>query len=513
MLKDVARSSAKKISHRRRVTGCFVIIVLIIIVFSVNSSYQLHRVTQGYAQLHYHPMAVSNAAEAIQLHLAGMRLNLQVLLRVENSHIRQQKISVIEAAETAIYEEYDIIFKRFLGERRVIDSSLALFINWRPLRDKLFKLLNQGQLQQAKIVHANSAVQYLDELQENLVALEHLAHHRIDSYQQRSEQISDRVILITIVLSIFSIVSVSGLIFNVWRSISMTEHHRVRRQRLIDQQICIATLSTEGRVEDVSSALCQLFDRTSDELLSSTGRFFLGPGNKARLLEKSILAKISQGGHWSGEISFTSRQGEAVWVESSIRPSFDDESNIVGYTNILHDITNKKLANIDKLTGLLNRRSFDEVLTREISLAVRNEHALALTILDIDYFKYFNDSYGHPEGDVALRKISDLLSQCMQRPSDFVYRLGGEEFGILTSAQNLAKTELFLESIRQKVLQLQIPHRKSTVSDRLTISLGAAVLQGEGGSWQQLYKAADKALYQAKQRRNSVIVKSFNAQH
>ena len=171
------------------------------------------------------------------------------------------------------------------------------------------------------------------------------------------------------------------------------------------------------------------------------------------------------------------------------------------------------MANIDKLTGLLNRRSFDEVLTRQISLAVRNQHAMALTILDIDYFKYFNDRYGHPEGDIALRKISDLLTECMQRPSDFVYRLGGEEFAILTSAQDLVKTQLFLDSIRQKVLQLQIPHSKSKVSDWVTVSFGAAVLHGEGGSWQQLYKAADKALYQAKQQRNLVVVKSFNPEH
>ncbi|MCJ8340944.1 MAG: diguanylate cyclase [Pseudomonadales bacterium] len=513
MLKDVARNSAKKILQRRKVTGCFVVIVLIIIAFSINTSYQLYLVTKGYVMLHNHPMAVSHATQAIQLHLAGMRLNLQVLLLVENSSIRQQKISVIEAAETAIYKEYDNIFKRFLGERQVIDDSFALFINWRPLRDNIFNLLDQGKLQQAKVFHAGTGVEYLDKLQANLVALEHLAHYRIDRFQARSEQISDRVILITILLSIFSILAVSALIFNVWRSISMTEHHRVRRQRLIDQQICIATLSPEGHVEDVSSALCKLFGCWSDELISGKRRFFLGPGNKAKLLEKNILATISQGGQWSGEISFSNSRGQTVWIESSIRPSFDDESNIIGYTNILHDITNKKLANIDKLTGLLNRRSFDEVLTRQISLAVRNQHAMALTILDIDYFKYFNDSYGHPEGDIALRKISDLLTECMQRPSDFVYRLGGEEFAILTSAQDLAKTQLFLDSIRQKVMQLQIPHCKSTVSDWVTVSFGAAVLQGEGGSWQQLYKAADKALYQAKQQRNLVVVNSFNPEH
>ena len=208
----------------------------------------------------------------------------------------------------------------------------------------------------------------------------------------------------------------------------------------------------------------------------------------------------------------TTFNGDVLWAVSSIIPFFDECYQVEGYTNILHDLTSKKLATIDKLTGLLNRRSYDEILTDQISLAVRNNLPISLAILDIDYFKRFNDSYGHPEGDVALKKVSSVLLKCLQRPSDFVFRIGGEEFAVLISGLNKQKIENYLNNIREKIQGLKIANKNSSVCPHLTISIGAVVLVEGALNEQALYKLADKALYEAKVKRNTVLVESYKGE-
>ncbi|MFT5709301.1 MAG: diguanylate cyclase (GGDEF)-like protein/PAS domain S-box-containing protein [Oceanospirillaceae bacterium] len=295
----------------------------------------------------------------------------------------------------------------------------------------------------------------------------------------------------------------------VWRAILINENHRSKRQALIDEHILIAVLDKQGIVEDVSSSLCRFFGCLETQLLKDQKKFFLSDSKQDKLLEKNILNKLYQGKAWRGEICYLNAQGKAVWADSSIIPSRDESQHIIGYTNILHDLTHKKLANIDKLTGLLNRRSYDEILTNQINLAARNKYPMVLAILDIDYFKRFNDLYGHPEGDVALSRLSELLKKCMQRANDYVFRIGGEEFALIISGIEEEKILSFLNSVREEVKALNIANKNSSISPYLTVSIGASVLNQGYVSEQMLYKTADLALYEAKVTRDKVVVRSL----
>ncbi|MBW4933110.1 CHASE domain-containing protein [Marinobacter sp. F4206] len=159
----------------------------------------------------------------------------------------------------------------------------------------------------------------------------------------------------------------------------------------------------------------------------------------------------------------------------------------------------ERISLTDSLTGLANRRHFDARLEREYRRAIRQGSALSLVMIDIDHFKEYNDEYGHPAGDVCLRKVADCLRQTVHRPGDLVARYGGEEFSIVLPDTKDAKN--VGEACRQAVEALRIPHGSSTAADVVTISVGISTLTPE--TWQQnltdLLNRADDALYQAKE--------------
>lgn len=157
------------------------------------------------------------------------------------------------------------------------------------------------------------------------------------------------------------------------------------------------------------------------------------------------------------------------------------------------------LSQHDGLTGVPNRRSFDERLAEEWGRAVREQQPLALIMLDIDHFKLFNDHHGHLAGDDALRQVAQAAQAQLRRPGDFMARYGGEEFGLVLPDTNLEGALLLAERIRQGVEDLGIKHRTFPAGDKVTVSLGVATqLPTTSGGPQELLKAADQALYAAK---------------
>jgi diguanylate cyclase (GGDEF)-like protein len=162
----------------------------------------------------------------------------------------------------------------------------------------------------------------------------------------------------------------------------------------------------------------------------------------------------------------------------------------------------------DGLTGIQNRRMFDQHIQRSWQQAVRDGERVAVLLVDIDCFKDYNDRYGHQAGDECLRAVAVSLSQCARRPLDFVARYGGEEFALVlyeASREYLAEVST---RIQRSIAELNIPHEASRVASRLTVSIGAAlILPSSNRTLDGLIQLADEALYSAKEQgRNRVVV-------
>jgi diguanylate cyclase (GGDEF)-like protein len=168
----------------------------------------------------------------------------------------------------------------------------------------------------------------------------------------------------------------------------------------------------------------------------------------------------------------------------------------------------RELVARDGLTGIQNRRMFDQHIQRVWSQAVRDNQRVAVLLVDIDCFKDYNDRYGHQAGDECLRAVAVSLSQCARRPMDFVARYGGEEFAVVLYEASREYVAEVLTRIQRSIAELNIAHEASRVASRLTVSIGAAfVLPGANRTHDGLIQLADEALYGAKEQgRNRVVV-------
>lgn len=181
--------------------------------------------------------------------------------------------------------------------------------------------------------------------------------------------------------------------------------------------------------------------------------------------------------------------------------------NKVLFTGILNDITEQKrlegqlrnMAMKDGLTGISNRRSFDEALAREWRRMQRECGELSIIFIDIDFFKHYNDTYGHQEGDSCLKAVAAAIDRSVHRPGDLAARYGGEEFVVLLPATGINAAVDLAEKIRMTVEELAIPHTASGAATHITISLGvASIVPDQWGQPEMLLNFADQGLYTAK---------------
>lgn len=204
---------------------------------------------------------------------------------------------------------------------------------------------------------------------------------------------------------------------------------------------------------------------------------------------------------------------EKRWFMLRVTP-FSIESSqyfVLSHQNItqrkLAEERAEDLARIDGLTSIPNRRSFDEFLQNELRRCRRLKKDLSLAIIDLDYFKLLNDSYGHQAGDACLVKIGRVLKEFVNRPGDLCARYGGEEFSIVWGDTSLEKANFLAKNLLDKIINLKIPNEKSPIQRNLTASIGLATLRPtKDSNEKEIIEKADRFLYQAKENGRCRIV-------
>jgi diguanylate cyclase (GGDEF)-like protein/PAS domain S-box-containing protein len=231
------------------------------------------------------------------------------------------------------------------------------------------------------------------------------------------------------------------------------------------------------------------------------------------LLKAAIEAGARDGTPWDLELPFVTALGNPRWIRAQGVAAFE-EGRPVRLLGAFQDITEKKtialemhrlndqltrLSTTDALTGVGNRRLFDQMLKTEWQRAARRGEVVGLLMIDIDHFKEYNDHYGHPAGDACLRQVARMVGESVRRGGELVARYGGEEFVLLLPGADLERARGVAERCRQLIVDAKIEHRASATSAWLSVSIGVASQAASVGvDCGTLVEIADAALYRAK---------------
>lgn len=270
----------------------------------------------------------------------------------------------------------------------------------------------------------------------------------------------------------------------------------------------VMRVGADERLLYVSPSSSRILGWTPEQLIGTPALAGVHADDLPRV--EQTVAALKRGEIEEAKLIYRTRHRgkDNIWLETAMRATRKSGTGeIDGVVAISRDMTEHKdleeklatLATSDGLTGLANRRHFDDRLLEEWERAKRDDTPLSLLLIDVDRFKNFNDQYGHQAGDSCLRSLAKILASEAQRPADLAARYGGEEFVLLLPNTDAGGCAQVGERIRTAVFELGIPHTSNHPSRRVTVSLGGAVgFPGTGGSMETLIEAADRALYAAK---------------
>jgi diguanylate cyclase (GGDEF)-like protein/PAS domain S-box-containing protein len=234
------------------------------------------------------------------------------------------------------------------------------------------------------------------------------------------------------------------------------------------------------------------------------------------------VAQSQAGTDHEADYRALTKAGDYVWIRDVVHVVRNEHGEVESLVGFMFDISERKtteeklivlqkelqeLSFKDSLTGIPNRRMFDSILEEEWANASRNHQPLSLIMLDIDYFKQYNDHYGHIQGDECLKRVAKVLSAVATRSRDFLARFGGEEFVLVLPETDVEAALKIAERCRNAIFKEQIFHEKSQVSQLLTVSLGiGTIIPTRNDAPLTFIDVVDGRLYQAKQKGRNCII-------
>ncbi|MEH7072542.1 diguanylate cyclase domain-containing protein [Neobacillus drentensis] len=278
----------------------------------------------------------------------------------------------------------------------------------------------------------------------------------------------------------------------------------------------------------ISPAVKEIIHFEYPELLGKKMEMFIHPDDISQTIE--MFQKALEQGAANSTYRYRTKMGGFVWIESALKSVHFEEDGSKKVIIVSRNITERKiteqklqeanellnrLSYMDGLTGISNRRYFDETLLKEWSNSCSTHSPLTLIMFDIDYFKKYNDTYGHLNGDFCLQSISQAINNQINVNSNYTFcRYGGEEFALILPSTGIIEAEKMAKHIKGTIENLRIPHISSDIADIITLSIGiASVLPNNSVKPQELIQMADEALYLSKTKgRNTISVSHLSVE-
>jgi diguanylate cyclase (GGDEF)-like protein/PAS domain S-box-containing protein len=274
--------------------------------------------------------------------------------------------------------------------------------------------------------------------------------------------------------------------------------------------VAFVLVDERGVISYVNRPFCELYGYAAHEMIGKPVQLLSGEPDPAAHYARAF-AEANATGVWRGDDLRRHRDGTLFHASTTLSRVPDSDGRTLCFSEASRDIRERverveHLTSIsihDAVTGIYNRRYFNDFLEKVWGLAARERTSIALAIADIDHFKTYNDHYGHVRGDECLGRVAQAMASAVRRPSDALARYGGEEFAVILGDTDLAGALHVANALRAAVAGLGLPHEASPVADHVTISVGVAAARPDPDAIDPdgpvgLLRAADAALYRAK---------------
>lgn len=299
------------------------------------------------------------------------------------------------------------------------------------------------------------------------------------------------------------IIGILGLSFDITDRKRDEQRIKMLQQAVEQSPATIVITEIDGTICFVNKAFERSTGYTSEEAIGQNPRI-LKLNAEANINYEELWDTILSGNEWRGILQNKKKSGEIYWENARISPIFDESGKIINLLGIKEDYTEKhllgleleKVTRTDFLTNINNRRYFVELAENELTRNKRYNNNSAFLMIDIDHFKIINDKFGHSMGDEALRKVTEVCMETI-RATDFMGRLGGEEFGVFLINTDFTEAILVAERIRENISNIEMKSDEG-VKLELTVSIGLTKPTSADEKLDELMKRADNAMFKAK---------------
>jgi len=327
----------------------------------------------------------------------------------------------------------------------------------------------------------------------------------VKSFEENLNQIA----MFLIAMTLISVIVINGGVSRSLRELQSRFDNLADYTDMIDTNIMIVDTSVDGLITGASKRFCTISGYSQDELVGKNLDAFKADDENEELY-KEMAKVLKKEKSWKGEFKNITKDNKPYWLEVSANAKMKD-NKVFCYNFIMHNITAAKqkeeMSYIDELTSTYNRKSFTDIYPRMVHNIKRNGGCVNLIILDVDYFKKYNEIYGLEIADEALVKISDKLKESLRRPDDYCFRLGGGEFALLYRSKSEDEGYLYAQVLKKNIEMLGIKHEGNRKYKVLTVSLGLVSRDKDRiNEEKEIYALAYEYLARAKDDgRNKVI--------
>ncbi len=474
----------------------FLLILIIALLSAYFTILKMNQLSVNTQKMYTHPFTVSNAVASIQTNIITMHRDMKDIVLSKNSLEILKLVQEIQQEEDKALKSFGAIYQYYLGDKENIDTSYNAFKEWKQIREKVLVKIYDNKREEAIAITKGEGAKHIKDLYEKIETLKTFAFNKANHFYTSS--IKDNGVDYVIGVIITTVLLSGLIILYIINSLLKINKQNNKQLYLIDQNILMARISLNKDVMEISNALCRTLQVKKEDIIHTKNEHFFTDATQFKTFENIIFSAKE----FTSEVYITINNVK-LWFNIEIFPELDSNFKLRSFNIILTNITDKKkieeVAIIDSLTGLNNRNYFETIFEKEVRRAKRDKKNLSMIMLDIDFFKQYNDTYGHHDGDKALKAVAKVIDKYTNRSYDYAFRVGGEEFILLCQHQDIVELENFTQRFIQDIEKLKILHKNSKVSDFLTLSAGIVLFEDSHLlNADEMFKITDGLLYKAK---------------